>query len=167
MKVDKLTADRLREVLTYERDTGLFRWSVRTSGRIRINSIAGASDKDGYVVIRIDRVRYRASRLAWLYVHGKWPDGEMDHINHVRTDDRINNLRDVGRLENNQNVRYPRNNNKSTGVLGVAVEKSTGRFKASINVSGRKIHLGTFRCVDSAHEAYLVAKRKYHEGCTI
>lgn len=66
-----VTAERLRDVLDYDADTGLFRWKARTSNRVRVGSVAGAhSHVLGYVMISIDGRLYKAHRLAWLHVHG-------------------------------------------------------------------------------------------------
>lgn len=77
-----ITAERLRELLEYDEDTGVFKRKARTSNRISIGDIAGSSDAKGYVCIRVGGKTYKAHRLAWLYVYGEWPTGEIDHINH-------------------------------------------------------------------------------------
>jgi hypothetical protein len=87
----EITAERLREVLLYDPETGVFRWWVPTSRKspFRVGKIAGSYHRDGYREIRIDKRLYRAHRLAWLYMTDKWPDLEIDHIDQ----DGTNNLR--------------------------------------------------------------------------
>ena len=88
-----LTANRLRKVLSYAPATGIFRWKVSTSTRTPVGTIAGAKNGRGYRQIRIDGRPYSASRLAWLYVIGKWPNSEIRYINGEPSDTRWANLR--------------------------------------------------------------------------
>ena len=126
---------------------------------------AGSVNDKGYIVIRCFGRLYHAHRLAWLLTHGAWPAGDIDHINGIRTDNRIANLRDVSRSVNQQNLKTARRDNQ-TGLLGVKKTRC-GTFEARINLNGRYVHLGTFPAAAEAHQAYITAKRKHHEGCTI
>jgi hypothetical protein len=157
-----LTAERLREVLTYDPVSGAFQ--RRNSRRIR--PLAGTINTPGYSVIKIDKKLYAAHRLAWLYVHGVWPSGLIDHINGIRTDNRIANLRDGSDGLNQQNMRKAQVNSKS-GLLGAHADKRTGRWQANIMANRRAHRLGTFATAEEAHAAYLEAKRRLHKGCTI
>jgi hypothetical protein len=87
-----LTADRLRELLHYDPETGEFKWRVRVGPRFAAGSCAGGWANDGYVMICIKGVKHRANRLAWLYVHGTWPSGKLRHVNFLRYDTRMCNL---------------------------------------------------------------------------
>jgi hypothetical protein len=164
MKTD-LTQARLRELFHYDPDTGVFHWQVAKTGvPRRRNGLAGSVDA-GYVRIKVDGHQYRAHRLVWLYVHGVWPDGEIDHINRNRSDNRLCNLRDVSFTTNQQNQSLPTKNNKA-GFLGVHRAKG-GRFVAQIECSGHNYYLGRFDTPELAHEAYVSAKRVLHKGCAI
>lgn len=164
MSESNLTAERLRELLSYDPETGVFMW--RQAGRKRvIGRTAGSLDGSGYRLIRLDGTLYRANRLAWLHTHGCWPDGHVDHINGVTGDDRLANLRDVTRSVNAQNMRRA-NSKSTTGLLGVSVVK--GRYyTARIGVEGRPRHIGTFSTPEAAHAAYVEAKRRLHPGNTL
>ena len=103
-----------------------------------------------------------AHRLAWLYTHGKWPSKYIDHINGVKTDNRIANLREADNGENMQNQRRARRNSK-TGLLGVRWNRASGNYVAVITVNRHVINVGSFKTAEEAHEAYLRAKAELHE----
>jgi hypothetical protein len=133
-----LTAERLREVLEYAPETGLFYWKVQTSRRNPVGKVAGCICKNsGYRLIGIDGVVFKASRLAWFYVNGEWPDGIIDHINCDRLDDSWSNLRLATQAQNLWN-RGPQANNP-TGYKGVSSYNGGTRYCARIRVHG-KVH---------------------------
>lgn len=162
-----LSAERLRELLNYDPLSGNLTWKIRTSNRIKVGDIAGALLLTGYLSISIDGKLHRAHRLVWLWVYGVWPDAELDHINGVRTDNRIANLRDVTSSMNQQNLRSARGGTHS-GLLGVhKTDKVNKKWRASIKVDGKEKHIGIFFTKEAAQIAYLDVKRKLHVGCTI
>ena len=141
--------------------TGIFIWN----GGPRQGRPAGSITSGGYVQIRVGGRVCGAHRLAWLLVNGVWPTNVIDHLNGVRHDNKISNLRDVSRGVNVQNVRHARVDNASTGMLGV--ERRGHRFRARIQVDGRMVAIGVYDTPDEAHQCYLAAKRRLHEGCTV
>lgn len=159
-----LTADRLREVLRYDPETGVFTWLVCMSNA-RSGAVAGGVRADGYWRIGVDKIVYLAHRLAWLYVNGEWPSNQIDHIDGSRSNNRINNLRDVSNDVNQQNRRWARSDNISSGLIGVGMKR--GKWRARIQVGGVLRQIGTFDTPEEAHAAYLDAKRRLHVGCTI
>jgi hypothetical protein len=159
-KQDKLTAERLRELLTYDPDTGLFIRRVNRQGRWgKAGTVAGHINPHGYRVIWIG-ANYMAHRLAWLYVHGALPEGQLDHINQDKTDNRMENLRLVTHAENMQNRPHQRNN--VSGFKGVAPCRRTGRWQALICSNNKQIHLGFFDTPELAHAAYCEAAARLH-----
>lgn len=160
-----LTCAILRERLHYDPLTGIFTWKVSfgVGANSRVGKVAG-SYSDGYVTIRIDRRTYRAHRLAWLYTTGEWPVNQIDHWDTDRGNNRFTNLRDVPSRVNAQNRRNP-SIVSAGGVIGV--RKRGEKFIAKIAINGRYTHLGMFETADLAHAAYVEAKRKFHEGCTL
>lgn len=166
MATDHLTAARLRQLLSYDPATGDFRWLITPSAHITIGQLAGGAISRGYRMIRLDRVKYLSHRLAWLYVHGEWPAGLIDHRNGIPSDNWIDNLRIASDEVNHQNLRRARRDN-ATGYLGVSFDAKKGRFIAAIVASGKRHKFGGFMTAEAAHEAYLAAKRRLHPGCTI
>lgn len=163
-----ISLKRLKDLLSYDPETGIFRWVKRTSNRVNIGDIAGEIDDHGHRGIRIDSYRYRAHRLAWLWVYGRLPadDLQIDHINGERDDNRIVNLREVTGSINQQNRRGA-SKNSTTGVLGVHPTKNGYRVRLKVN--GKELVCGYFR-KDQFEEAKAFAlemKRKHHPGCTI
>lgn len=157
-----LTAQRLRELLHYDPETGVFIWRMQAhKSRRKIGDRAGCRGADGYVVIGVDAGYFKAHRLAWLYCHGVWPAGDIDHMNGNRSDNRLCNLRDASRSMNAQNVHGASKRSKS-GLLGV--RKFGKKWRTAIMIDGRVKHLGTFESAEIAHEAYLKVKREIHVG---
>lgn len=156
-----VSIDRLREVLAYDPSTGLFRWTVGAGrgGRKRPGAVAGNPDSSGHIQIGIDGRRYLAHRLAWLWVYGEWPIHQVDHLNGMRTDNRIANLRQLTNQQNAQNSTCLRRSNTS-GFPGVSARGR--RWSAQIMVDRRIHRLGCFATPEEAHEAYLAAKRRLH-----
>lgn len=162
-----LTAQLLRELLHYDQETGVFTRIVRTSNRINVGAVAGTRRPDGYLKISLLDSAFLAHRLAWLYVTGDWPKWQIDHINGVRSDNRWANLRDVPPYVNQGNQRVAHAKNKSSGLLGVTWNARKNKWAAQISATGKQIHIGLFDRPEDAHAAYLDAKRRLHEGCTI
>jgi hypothetical protein len=152
--VHMLTQDRLKEILAYDPETGVFQWETSPNSQVRAGDFAGYTRPDnGYSIIIIDRKRYYAHRLAWFYVHGEWPL-EIDHINRVRNDNRIENLREADRSINSRN----RRTTASSGYTGVYYSKLRKKWLASIKVGGKRKHLGVYDNPEDANVA-----RKKHE----
>ena len=163
LKGTPLSAERLRTLMHYDADTGLFTWKV-TRGGSRKKPTQCINGSNGYVVIRVDHRLYRAHRLAWLYVHGRWPVGEVDHINGIRHDNRIANLREATRTQNNGNSKMFVTN--TSGFRGVVKDMGggriwTGRWRAQISKGDKCVSLGTFATKEEAHAAYLAAAQEH------
>ena len=125
---------------------------------------AGSPRKNGYIYILIEGRQLLAHRLAWHVMHGEWPAGHIDHIDGNPSNNAIANLRDVDRAGNMQNRRRPRFGS-ATQLIGVSPHGE--RFRASICLNRKQIHLGVFDSAEQAHAAYLTAKRSIHSTCSI
>lgn len=143
--------------LHYDADTGIFTW-------ISSGKRAGCNHSLGYRKLRINGKSYKEHRLAWLYIYGDFPSGDIDHINRIKNDNRISNLREATESQNAQNIVNAQSHNK-TGVLGVT--KYGNKYQASIQINGIKKYLGGFTELEDAKNAYLAAKRKLHTFCII
>lgn len=160
----EMTAARLRELFTYSPETGQWSRNIRRGRQWPGPITLRVTHKTGYLHLRLGKKSFLVHRLAWLYVHGVWPSGDIDHVNGDKTDNRLCNLRDVDRRTNLQNARKARSDSK-TGLLGAHPRK--GKFISVIKDRGKTIQLGVFATAEEAHEKYLQEKRIRHAGCTI
>lgn len=153
--------------IEYCPDTGAFTWKA-TNRRGFVGKPAGCfCVRDGYIRIRIGGKLELAHRLAWnmTYPGNPLTDAEqIDHINHIRTDNRICNLRKVTNTENSRNSSIGRNN--TSGALGVWLDKRRNKWIAEIKVDRKKIHLGQFSELSDAVKARKSAEKAYgfHEN---
>lgn len=161
-----MTPDRVRELLEYDPPTGVFRWKIAPSRRVAVGQVAGSRTSDGYLRIGVDNRDYLLHRLAWLWMTGQWPNGEVDHRNGVRCDNRWHNLRDVTPVVNQQNRRACHSGNRC-GLLGASWDEARQKFVAQISINKTRRWLGYHESAESAHQAYLAAKRAHHEGNTL
>jgi len=156
-----VSQQRLREVLTYDPETGIFT-SLNKRPQFRGKTLGWKSE--GYTLIKVDGRPYRAARLAWIFMTGAEPTLVVDHINGQRSDDRWVNLRQLTIAQNCQNRRVG-HAGSSSRFLGVAADR--GLWRADIMVNGIAHRLGRFKTEEAAHAAYLTAKRKLHSSCAI
>lgn len=148
-----LTQEQLKLLLTYDPETGIFKW-IKSKGVARSGREAGTI-KLNYIKIMIDRKGYFAHRLAWLYIYGKWPSKEIDHINRNGLDNRISNLREADASQNRQNRGMHKCN--TSGYKGVSYHIRRKKWRAAIGVDGGLLNLGHFDTPERAHIAYKIA----------
>lgn len=160
----------LRDLACYDPETGLFTWRAKLDYRgkpwARNGKPMGCIDPMGYVMLSVANTHIRGHQAAWAMSYGKWPEGEIDHINGNRADNRIANLRDVTRSVNTQNQRRARSTSR-TGLLGAHWSAVSRKYTAQISRNGVTRHLGLFATAEEAHAAYVAAKRVIHEGNTL
>jgi hypothetical protein len=155
-----LTLERLREVLSYDPETGIWKWVVTHSRCRPAGSRAGSiKKKTGYRVIQIDGVGYQSTRLACFYMSGDWPSGDVDHRDRDRANDRWENLRPATRWQNHANRRLTDN---LSGFKGVRLSPGSKKnpFRAQISLRGVTKHLGCYPTAEAAHAAYFKAAEK-------
>jgi hypothetical protein len=144
----------LRSIIIYNPENGLFSW--RNPGKRHKKIHLGCFDTDGYVVMKIrlsgDKAKtYKAHRLAWLYYYGHWPKNNIDHVNGIRSDNRIENLRDATNRENQQN----RANHRNGRLPGAG--RNGNKYQAQIQINKKTYYLGYFDTELEAHLAYKLA----------
>lgn len=151
---------RILDSLQYNPETGEFTWKIDNVS-IKAGSIAGTKSDRGYTIIAVGGRRYRAHNLAWFFVHGVWPTKLIDHINHVRTDNRIVNLREVDHSDNCKNKSLAINN--SSGHTGIHWCKTRERWVVQI---GNRITVGRYKKIENAIAARDQANKDhgYHEN---
>lgn len=157
----KIDLAKARQQLSYDPDTGLFTWLVRSPGRTEIGQIAGSPDKDGYVRIGLQGQIVLAQVLAWMFMKGSIPEDIVDHADGDPSNNRWLNLRAATRAQNNRNSRVRKHS--KTGIKGVQKHR-TGKFAAKIQFGGKQHYLGLFDTAEEAGKAYAdAAERLYGE----
>lgn len=157
-----LSAEYVRQALSYDVDTGIFTWRDRPDKAKQINSrrvgkVAGTIDCKGYVLIGINGVNYFAHGLAWLYVTGEWPGSIVDHKNGDTQDNRFSNLREATSLQSNFNQKtYAK-----SGLKGAFYHSRDKRWVSSICINGKRKNLGYFNSPEDAHMAYCAEAASY------
>ena len=159
-----LTQDRLMEVMDCDPEIGEFTWRLQPGSRSDlVGKRAGYNGPKGYRSIWIDGEGYLVHRLIWLYVHGKFPPDQIDHINMKRSDNRIENLREATPQQNMRNKKAERNSKYGVGLKGAQWNHRDKRWVAQAALdNGKTTHLGTFHTEEEAHEAYCEAAKKCH-----
>jgi hypothetical protein len=152
--------DYFRSQLHYDSETGEFKRIATSGNRSKIGEVLGFFDKQGYVIVKIKGRCYKAHRLAFLYMTGSFPCGDVDHINCVKSDNRWANLRIVDRSANMCN-RGITSKNKS-GFKGVSWCKKSKKWHAQIAVNRKKFNLGYYENIDMAAFAYRHAGNALH-----
>ncbi len=160
MKFNSLPSQEyLHTILFYNEETGIFKWKYRSDAPKKWNtryaeSIAGTLNSNGYLSISINYMRYRAHRLAWVYVYGDVlnPYLEIDHKNRNRAQNSIANLRLADKSQNGGN-----SIGKSRCGLPKGVEKNKSKFTARIMKNRKRVYLGTYNTPEEAHRQYMKA----------
>ena len=158
-----ITQERLKELLRYCPDTGIFTWAKSRTKAV-IGKEAGSLTYEGYIEIKLDAVAYRAHRLSFLYMDGALPEFHVDHKNHKRSDNSWANIRRVSSKENSRNRSI--SNRNTSGFVGVCWYADRGKWRVQIGVDGKSIKLGEFTKKHDAINARKAANIKYgyHEN---
>ncbi len=159
-----LTSARLKELLHYDPDTGVFTWlpTVRHcyKGKVAGTILKLKNTLTSYIHIKVDGRLYLAHRLAFLYVHGRFPDGPLDHRGCDGLDNRIDNLRECSHGQNIQNIGCRKDN--TSGVKGVALHGKSGKWVAYVNHCSKRYYLGLFKTIAEAEEVVRAKRSQLH-----
>lgn len=164
MSKDLPSVSELRKLLSCNFDSGELVWKPRP-GKSSFNAqVAGrpaftSTDKDGYRKGSINKKHLRAHRVIWAMWNGRWPVGQVDHINGDRADNRIVNLREATQTDNQRNRKRGKNN--TSGVIGVRYREGIGRWSAEIKVNGKKLHIANCGCITAAMIQRKLAEKRY------
>lgn len=152
MKSDRVTQERLKELLKYDPITGIFTRNFSRGG-FRKGTVAGSTNQYyGYIHISLDKRMYKAHRLAFLYMEGRWPDGEVDHLNGDRAYNAWDNLKESSSKENSRNC--ARRSDNTSGVAGVGFHKRRKQWRARMGTK----HLGWYPSKELAIAARIAAQ---------
>lgn len=157
-----ITQQELKELLNYDSNTGIFTWKklYKYSNR-KINDIAGSID-GGYIRVGINKKKYCAHQLAWLYVYGEIGGFNIDHANGIKTDNRIKNLRKATVSENAYNTKL--NVRNTSGVKGVTWHKKSKKWQVVITVNKQHKYLGQFEDLEFAELVITEARVLFHKN---
>ena len=164
-KREDISADLVRQLLDYDPETGVFTYKARKPEQFKggehsaihtcnkwnsrcAGSVAGSVAGRGHIDIAINRVNYRAHRLAWLYVYGKWPENGVDHIDGNPANNRLSNLRDATQAQNMRNAKKYRTN--ATGEKNVGFDKRRGLYHLSFTIDGTQRHFAYYETLEEA-----------------
>ena len=141
----------IRLLLNYDAETGLLDWKEapkllgrrHRTGKQAFNS----PTVYGYLQGGVGNGVCHTHRVIWAIVHGYWPK-QIDHINGIRTDNRLENLREVDDAENRKNTAI-RSDNKS-GYHGIRWRADLHKWRAEIRINGKSKHIGVYTSKDDA-----------------
>ncbi len=176
MPRDLPSPELLRQLLRYEPETGLLFWLPRDQSLFVLGRLtrevsckkwnlryagqkAGFTMPGGYTQVSVFKKRLQAHRVIWAMMTGAWPVGELDHVNHDRSDNRFANLRPCDRVQNARNGRS--HSDASSSFLGVSFFTRDRRWRSQIRVSNKNLHLGYFDAEIAAARAYDAAAREH------
>ena len=152
-----LTAERVRELLDYDPDTGELRWRV-SRGSAPAGAVAGSLALHGYIKVHVDGRHYYAHRIIWLHVYGRWPREQVDHVDLDGMNNRLSNLREATGSQNGAKRKVRKDNR--IGYKGVRRHRNT--YQALIRKQGVRLYLGCFPTAEEAHAAYARAAADAH-----
>ena len=166
-KTSHITVEYVRSILDYDPETGIFTWKKKPRNQFKSDrdfnfwnskyagSVAGGKNSKGYIQIKIEKVIYKAHRIAILFTTGTIPNNDVDHIDGDKCNNKIKNLRIANRSQNvaNTKVRI----NSTSGLKCVCWNIGNKKYQARIRVDGASVHLGYFDCPAAASFAYQIA----------
>ena len=161
----RLTVEQLRELVYVDEQLEL-RWRRdRRRNAGKAGDIASRTPPSGYKIVTIGSHTYIQHRVIWAFAHGRWPNGDIDHIDGDKNNNALSNLREVTRRTNSHNrKRANRTARRTSKYLGVSWAVATQKWRAMLGDNRKQRFFGAYRVAEHAAYAYLVAKRELHDG---
>jgi hypothetical protein len=156
-----ITQAELKELLNYDVDTGIFTWKIKYCRKVKVGSVVGSPDKDGYIRVRINGKDYKCHRLAWMYVYNNFPVGKLDHINGIKNDNRICNLRLANNEQNAFNAKLRTDN--TSGFKNVCWNRTFKKWQVSLSINKKQTTIGYFDDIELADLVATEARNKHHK----
>ena len=150
----------LKDTLAYDPTVGKFTWKTRAALCVRPGYTAGCLNEQGYIQIRFKKKIYKVHRLVWLFEHGNWPKNNLDHLNGIRSDNRIQNLRECTAKTNCQNYERYRSGN----LVGASYHKHVKRWVSRWAFDGKMFYLGYYDTEKEASDAYWQFDKEWNSG---
>ena len=145
--------------LNYDKETGVFTWKHDGTRGVKAGHVAGSRMTSGYIALSVSGKKALGHRIAWLFANGEFAQGNIDHINRDKSDNRISNLRLATPEQNAQN--RLKNCKNTSGYKGVTWHKRDERWQAAITIKGKVFHLGYYKNPEQASVAYIEASKKH------
>ncbi|AMD43510.1 hypothetical protein HWA94_gp71 [Pseudomonas phage ZC08] len=137
----------IKKILNYDRETGLLTLTRNQRTKLK-GDVVGQKHGEGYLSVVLNNKAVLVHRLIWFMETGEYPI-QIDHINHIRDDNRWVNLREIIPRENQLNM------SKRTSALGIqgVRQLKSGKFNAYIMVNRKQINLGAYVDLNDAINA--------------
>jgi hypothetical protein len=156
-----ITQLELQSILNYDLQTGIFTRKIKRNFKQKIGEVCGTYHPDGYIYIQLNNKKYKAHRLAWLYIYGYFPKNMIDHINNIQSDNRICNLREATNSQNQYNAKVRKDN--TSGIKGVSWNKNAKKWQVNLNINGKTKYFGIYKTKELAESVIKTVRNKYHK----
>jgi len=157
---EMIDQETVKKLFHYDAESGMLIWRFGNGRNVKPWQEVKAKNGNGYYTAKIHGKSYLAHRLAWLYVHGSFPNKYIDHKNRIRNDNRLCNLRDVNTTDNAQNISLPSHN--KSGYIGVSWIKSHNCWTVYVKVNKKNKWLGYYKNLDDAVAARKAGEKQYY-----
>lgn len=157
---ENLNFDLAVQIFIYDAESGILKWRKGRGNKSGAGAIAGSINSGGHLCLKFKGKGYLVHRIAWLIHFGQWPEHQVDHVNRIKTDNRIINLRAATSTENKRNTGLRRDN--TSGCKGVCWHKDKGKWFAIVRINNKQKHLGYYDDIELADLVAKEARSKFY-----